>query len=1094
LANSTSAADGPVKSSTTLSAALQSLANLLPELLNYILNLYTRAANITEEALPQLAFSETVIRFSKLLSFCHLRDGYIDEHLLNHIVLNKPLSSSDMADRPRGGAYLRKTELTNRLFRALPTSTDDALLSRDVCPILVAMASILSTLGLHRKKAFVLRELIATLISALLHARKIGAAEMGIHPAAGLSAVEGAGLALRPVDAGSTGVQRGLDVLMRSLGDIYGIVGLETPRNDGPEMNGTSSEDHDVELSWDSNEQIMTRTLRNSRLRRFGMLTLKVDLLVACVNLCEALPNFQGVLHFTVELLQTIGPGIPLPPDGGTRMQSLPRDEQIRLINNIKRTVGAGNKLGLKDLEAEYWDDFLVRGVELPDQPPSKKLFPHSSTDLKVAEAIQDSGKKNPFIYNPFTKTANAAIDHVVVSGDSTIFKVDLQNPFEFELEIEKLTLETEGALFESGSQTLVIAPYCMHTVNLVGLAKETGSLKVTGCRIKVKDCRERRFPIFKNVWKPKLDVKSKMTGLAARQGKLDRPISTGSEGSQEKTVITGKSPEFDTLVTTVINPQPTLVVNSGSLPQSAVMLLEGETKTFSVTLQNTSSTTPVDFLLFSFKDSTTGKLESAMSNKDIPPAELYELELQLSKKALRWIRGDQHQEVLIGPGQATTLNVEIFGIPGLTEATMQIDYGFLGVPKSETKEKFYTRQIILPLTVTVNASVEMVKWDILPFTGYFAWNNQRKQQHLSNGTIPTPNDPSSRSRAISRSSRQEDRKEGNNQFQSLLDRLGLRSHGDDHSLLLLDLRNAWPSPLSISIQVRDTTTLSQSPGGIDPWRRAYTVHEILQPGHVSRLVLLVPRMFLSNLHAPIPPLNPASRRQYVVSATKIPAEQELANREAFWFRAELLKHVRGTWSEDSTSREGTIELRGIRLNARMLDAMRIEDMDVSFSLSRTAPSGSDLSVRQTSRSSFTVQTETFLTLNTTILNRGSHPIHPLLRLQPSLRNQPQPTALDLSKRLVWTGMLQRALPILGPGETTEVTLGLCAMCRGEFEISGSVEELRVLKREGSPDEEGLDALALKEREKGRRIWYAREGCVIVARDGNNVMGSEYDS
>jgi len=67
-------------------------------------------------------------------------------------------------------------------------------------------------------------------------------------------------------------------------------------------------------------------------------------------------------------------------------------------------------------------------------------------------------------------------------------------------------------------------------------------------------------------------------------------------------------------------------------------------------------------------------------------------------------------------------------------------------------------------------------------------------------------------------------------------------------------------------------------------------------------------------------------------------------------------------------------------------------------------------------------------------------------------------------------------------------------MCRGEFEISGSVEELRVLKREGSPDEEGLDALALKEREKGRRIWYARESCVIVARDGNNVMGSEYDS
>ncbi len=80
--------------------------------------------------------------------------------------------------------------------------------------------------------------------------------------------------------------------------------------------------------------------------------------------------------------------------------------------------------------------------------------------------------------------------------------------------------------------------------------------------------------------------------------------------------------------------------------------------------------------------------------------------------------------------------------------------------------------------------------------------------------------------------------------------------------------------------------------------------------------------------------------------------------------------------------------------------------------------------------------------------------------------------------------MLQRALPVLGPGETTEVKLGLCAMCRGEFEVGGSVEEVRVVKsgREGSA-EEAIDALALKERERGRRIWHARERCEILAKD-----------
>ncbi|KAK2825747.1 hypothetical protein FQN49_007405, partial [Arthroderma sp. PD_2] len=48
--------------------ALQNLANILPDISNYILSLYNRAINITDEPLPQLVFSETVIRLAKLLA------------------------------------------------------------------------------------------------------------------------------------------------------------------------------------------------------------------------------------------------------------------------------------------------------------------------------------------------------------------------------------------------------------------------------------------------------------------------------------------------------------------------------------------------------------------------------------------------------------------------------------------------------------------------------------------------------------------------------------------------------------------------------------------------------------------------------------------------------------------------------------------------------------------------------------------------------------------------------------------------------------------------------------------------------------------
>src|ERR1051325_4750342 len=49
-------------------AALDTLNSLIPDLVNMILNIYNRASNFTGESLPPLAFSECVIRFSKLLA------------------------------------------------------------------------------------------------------------------------------------------------------------------------------------------------------------------------------------------------------------------------------------------------------------------------------------------------------------------------------------------------------------------------------------------------------------------------------------------------------------------------------------------------------------------------------------------------------------------------------------------------------------------------------------------------------------------------------------------------------------------------------------------------------------------------------------------------------------------------------------------------------------------------------------------------------------------------------------------------------------------------------------------------------------------
>ena len=1083
-------------------ASLQNLSNLLPELLTIILNLYTRAANFGAEVLPQVVFSESVIRFCKLLTVVHLCDGQINDDALQHLVLNTPLPKAARLSTIRGANVPSRTEISSMLLKAFPTSSSsvEQLPVAERVIILSGIVSVFSSLGFHRKKAFVLRELLSASIPGLVHARKLGAAEMGVHPAAGLLALDVAGTGPAAAGSGNTNIEdrKGVEDLLDVLGRVYGIIGSKTfessPAEAPEHLQGlvTTTAGDDI-----STELIVSRILRQETLRAFGSLQLKTDVLRSCINLCEALPDLHGVLRFTSDLLRTAGSGIAPKSDSSDGSAALHREDQIRLANNISRTISAAKQLGMQGLETEYWDDFLVRGVDPVEQALWKRPIAHAKSELETAAVVEKNKEDGPFIYNPFLKKANALdVKTTLVAGEHSDFRVTLQNLFEFQIEIEQLSLETNGVEFISQQQSAVVGPYCTQTLSISGVAETTGSLQITGCFVKILGCRRRRFPIFSDPWTPQPATNIKLSGLAAAESSPARPVSNASDFSGNAGQLWFSSPKATALSLKVIGAQPVVAIKSTSLSQSAMMVLEGETRTFTITLHNKSFTTPVDLLIFSFQDNTTLGLRENLSNKETLPAERYEMELRsVRKKAFRWRQKEEGQATTIAPGQTASYEFEVLGKPGLSSGIVQIDYGWLGVPRSEVKETFYTRQVTLPVTIAVNASVNVVGNDLLPFSDDFAWSNQQKQLQ-ANGNIAGQNHLQ-RSRTVSKASAK-----GENRFQSLLERLGLGPHGDEHCLLLLDVRNSWPNPLSISLQVRENTSKDHSPD--DMWRRAYTVHEALQPGHVSRLVLLLPRLLLKHPHAPIPTLNPANQRQYIVSSSKISPETERANREVFWYREEVLKHIRGSWEEESTGRTGDIDLRGLKLTTRMVEALKIEDLGIEMSIiapeagaSTSTSTRSETPVRQTGRSKFSVTTDEFLTLRTKIHNRSQKPILPLLRLQPSLRNQPHNIALDLSKRFVWHGLLQRALPLLGPDETTEVELGICVLCSGEYEVGGTVEEVRVWKPDASEVKGGSESAAatfvedrLLERTE-RRIWHAREGCVISARDADYDESSQ---
>jgi hypothetical protein len=1007
---------------------LRNLQVYMPELLDRITGLYSR---ISAEHLPPLPFSETIIRFCRMQAAIHAANGRLCPESLDMIVFGRP-PKTPLTTSPRFTIQPTRTQIVTTLFRAFPASSSELLTTIDRVVILSGIAPLLGHLGFQRKKAMVIREVVSVLVGGLVEARTRGAADVGIHPAAGLaglngaSAREGAGGALELAEGD---IEHGIEPFLGLLLKTYGVVTGNTT--------GKAEDDCD--------EAVVTRLQKQSAARFFGMQGVKLDILRACINFSEALPDFAGVLKYSSDLLRTAGSGVAPGPRRENAYPSITREEQARLVSNILKTSNLSLRLGMGALTAEYWDEFLVRGITLEALPPSRTPVPHAKTVLPGITAARSSQDVDPFIYNPFLKRPDTAtVDRTLVAGEPANFRLTLQNPYEIEVELESIRLDAEGVEFESAVESTVIGPYRTQIMRISGTPKSAGTVKVTGAMIKVRGCRERRFPIFMDPWAPEDEVRIKAIGLGA----LDVNAAAVSPAIQRL------KPEHIEL--NVIAPQPVVVVKSSTLPQSSVMILEGERQCFSVTLQNLSSTTPVDFLLFSFKDSTQEPLQLALNNRDATASELYEYELVLAKKHPLRLRNRDNSKRFIPPGGTATFDFEILGRPGLTHGIIQVDYAHLGVPHDEVAENFCTRQVSMELTVTVNASVEITRVDVLPLTT----------------SIPAP----LWSRVTSHRT--------DPPFELT---------ADTHCLLLLDLRNSWPSQMAI--------TLSSSDGA--------QVEENILPGNTSRLVLPIKRVYLEDPHAFIPALNPARQRQFVVS-TKISPEVERASREAFWYREKVLDTLSATWRTAPSGghhhqRSGEIELRAVRFTARMIEAIKIDEVDIDLAVVDPA-TGEALSSGGNDSGRYLVAVDEFLQLRVRLTNRSARPVYPLLRLTPALCHRPFNVSLDFTRKMAkfaWNGNLQQALPLLpGNGGAEEVTMGITALCRGEFEIAASVEEARLWvdpderareerekgdeaeRRGGKSEAEAqvmiLDA-ALGKRE--RRVWHARRLCRLVVRD-----------
>ena len=268
-------------------------------------------------------------------------------------------------------------------------------------------------------------------------------------------------------------------------------------------------------------------------------------------------------------------------------------------------------------------------------------------------------------------------------------------------------------------------------------------------------------------------------------------------------------------------------------------MLMEGESDTVSLTVIN-ASPVAADFVHVSIFDSTTAAMKEALAQKRITASEMYEIEYHMTQLPAV---SPEASPTSIAPGACETFQLNLLGKPGLSSITFQIDYANIAAPHLSNDDGFFTRQITYTISVTVNASIQVPRIEILPLSNDLVW----------------PLDPS-QSEKLTPST---------------------------HCLALVDLRNVWPSPLSTTISVISL------PSTDNDTTQASSTHTV-QPGQTARHLLLLPRIHIPRPHAPIPT---SRSRQFVRSTARHDPAAERAARETFWLRRALLARLRAEWS-----------------------------------------------------------------------------------------------------------------------------------------------------------------------------------------------------
>lgn len=705
-------------------------------------------------------------------------------------------------------------------------------------------------------------------------------------------------------------------------------------------------------------------------------------------------------------------------------LHCLPIDDEYRIREKMIENVrNYGTRI-------PYPDPYLLRGMRLINNKAQDELVPFSEfhgTEIGEATPAQTPNPSNSlFVFDPFNKPVSKSIDKdkLIIKHEIYQMKVQLQNPYSFEIEVNdieivsnlktqtlrsgirtifntnrnqskvslnnpKIRLEKPStpSINDFQSSQLTIPPKSIETFIVPFKPLVPGNLTIEGCKIKIGACETRFFPIVNEEYNEtltKLKDYQQFEGPKLGDGfEVQDPLQTIMTNLKENKVL--HRVECLTIDLNVLDPQPTLSLLNLLATNGWLMLLEGEKHEFSIDLMNQSNQ-PINYLSFSFWDSTiqnlTKKLSTSSLGVNINAFEMYELEWYLYKfKTFKILNKKEINEKYkpIKANGEIEIKYEITGKKNMTDLKMILEYG----NKLNDLTKCFVKNIEIPLKVTVLPSIELINFDIMPLF-LSSLNGLMKSQsnaNLSNLKLFIDN---------------------------------LKDNISDYCLIFLDMRNSWKETLMVDIKFEE-----------------FQIKEAIKPNTVSRF--LIPMKRISTGDHDFTKIIPSIRNKQYIKDYLITESEDMEMRQSFWLRNLILDKIQGSWNFNH--RQGIIDFRNIRLNTKMVNYVIYPKIKILHEIWNEH----DEMIKRTG-SQFLLNTGEFYNFKTIITNYDTKPLDGVIRHLPFpiINNSINHNLLkeqSMDKKIIINGVLQSKLPqTINPGKSLSMDLSFVILENGEFE------------------------------------------------------------